>query len=598
MFVFYGQSIRELNRVDDIDSPLTLNDLLVVSQLINGVDTVQALTIQQLKNKIVTEIQLGQVGATGATGIDGPPGPEGIRGPLGNPGATGPSGSGATGATGLIGATGRAGDRYQTTSTTTLTVGDGTGGKQTLTVEAGLSYTPTQSVTISMLSNSAYHMHGNVFSYDSSTGVLVVSIVSHSGNGQQSSSWIVNLAGAVGAIGATGQTGATGFGATGATGPKGDTGDPGGATGATGPQGPAGAIGNLQVTPNTGIVYEDNQLKTVYNTLIDDLTQSVEVGGAGATGAASLKSQSLVGVLDKILFPDLLPTYSEISVSSTASYSSANSNNIIEVGSVINQSVSWNVVKNDLGGVGAFRVRRTAPAQDPLLAFDEDVFTVDLSPSVFTPSTPSNVAQGVVTSVTDDVPAQFGFDSPNNPNFVYVGTYTDNYVVRKGDTSWSIKPTTTAFQKKYTNKHVEDSRSFSGSPLLGNSVAYPSATITGVYPYFYGKSSVLPIQSFIEQNINSNQANLTASLASLGTITITFNAEGEYVWLAVHSSYPLKTTWYNNDFNRGNIGEGNFILAPVEYVFSSASGKWSTETYNVYISKIKTVTSGAIQFRN
>lgn len=410
-----------------------------------------------------------------------------------------------------------------------------------------------------------------------------------------------DLAGATGAIGPAGETGSTGpSGSTGSTGPSGAQGSTGpqGLTGATGPQGEPGTIENLSVVPNTGIVYENNQLKTIYNTIIDDLAQSVPVGGAEATIASALKNQSLVGVLDKILFPDLFPTYSEISVSSSASYSSANSNNVIEVGSVINQTISWNIIKNDLGGISAFRVRRTAPAQDPLPAFDDDVFTVDLAPDTFTPSTPSNIAQGITTSVTDDVAPQFGFDSPNNPNLVYVGSYTDNYIVRKGDTSWAIKPTTTAFKKKYTNKHVEDSRSFSGSPLLGNSVAYPSATITGVYPYFYGKSSVLPIQSFIEQKINSNQANLTASLASLGTITITFNAEGEYVWLAVHNSYPLKTTWYNNDFNRGNIGEGSFILAPVEYVFSSASGKWNTETYNVYVSKIKTVTSGSIQFRN
>jgi hypothetical protein len=406
--------------------------------------------------------------------------------------------------------------------------------------------------------------------------------------------WEVATFGSGGA-GSDGATGATGL--TGATGTQGATGQTG-STGLTGATGPAASLENLNILPNSGITFVNNQLQTIYNTLITDEAKSTSVGGIGSTGAASLKSQSLVGVLDKILFPDILPTYSEISVTATGSYSAQNSNNVIEVGAVINQAISWNVIKNDLGGVSGFGVRRTAPAQAPLAAFDEDVFSVNLSPAVFTPSTPSNVAQGITTGITDDVPAQFGFASPNNPNYVYTGTYTDNYVVRKGESSWKIRATTTAFQKKYNNKQVLDSRSFDGSPLLGSSVEHPVATVTGVYPYYYGKSSTLPIQSFIEQKINSSQANSTISLSVLGTISISFNAEGEYVWLAVHSSYPVKTAWYNNDFNKGEINNTGFILSPVEYIFSSPLGRWSTETYNVYVSKIKTVTAGNIEFRN
>lgn len=471
MFVFYGQNISDLDRVDDVDSPLTMNDLLVVSQQINGQEVVQALTIQQLKNKIITEIQVGQAGATGATGAEGPPGPEGQSGPMGNPGATGPQG----------------------------------------------------------------------------------------------------LTGATGIQGSTGLTGATG---------------------------PAASLDSLNLLPNSGIAFINNQLQTIYNTLIVDEAKSTSVGGIGSTGAQSLKNQSLVGVLDKILFPDINPTYSEIDVIAEGSFSVSNNNNVQEVGATINQVISWNIVKNDLGGINAFYVKRIAPAQNPLPAFNDDVFSVDISPELFTPSTPPNISAGVITGLHDDVPDQFGFSSPNNPNYVYTGAYTDNYVVRKGETSWKVRPTTTAFQKKYNNKHVLDSRSFTGSPLLGNSVEYAAATVVGVYPYYYGKSSVLPIQSFIEQKINSSQANATISLSVLDTISISFNAEGEYIWLAVHASYPVKTNWYNNDFNKGEISNTGFILSPVEYIFSSPLGRWNTETYNVYVSKIRTATSENIEFRN
>jgi hypothetical protein len=411
----------------------------------------------------------------------------------------------------------------------------------------------------------------------------------------------VGATGLTGAAGATGLTGATGVsGLSGSAGATGSTGAAGavGATGLTGATGPAASLDNLSLLPNSGVAFINNQLQTIYNTLVADEAKSTSVGGIGATGAQALKNQSLVGVLDKILFPDINPTYSEITVTAEGSFSSSNNNNVQEVGATINQAISWNIVKNDLGGINAFYVKRIAPAQSPLPAFNEDVFSVDISPAVFTPSTPSNISAGVITGLHDDVPDQFGFASPNNPNYVYTGTYTDNYVVRKGETSWKVRPTTTAFQKKYNNKHVLDSRSFTGSPLLGNSVEYAAATVTGVYPYYYGKSSTPPIQSFIEQKINSSQANATVSLSVLGAISILFNAAGEYIWLAVHASYPAKTIWYNNDFNKGEINNTGFMLSPVEYVFSSPLGRWSTETYNVYVSKIKTATFENIEFRN
>ena len=584
---------------------LSSADLFIVSQN-EGVDLdyTRTVTYNLLKQSIISGVQ-GSTGSIGATGSSGPEGATGPRGFLGSTGATGPSGIA---------------DRYQTTSETLLTLGLGV---KILNVEAGLNYTPNQHTTISQSSDPANHMHGNVVSYNRTSGELQVDVTRFSGSGTSAASWIVNLSGAVGAIGATGLKGSTGEGATGAAGPSGDAGATGltgatglggatglvgsagetGATGvgidgATGATGPAASLDNLSLLPNSGIAFINNQLQTIYNTLVADEAKSTSVGGIGATGAQALKNQSLVGVLDKILFPDINPTYSEITVTAEGSFSSSNNNNVQEVGATINQAISWNIVKNDLGGINAFYVKRIVPAQSPLPAFNEDVFSVDISPAVFTPSTPSNISAGVITGLHDDVPDQFGFASPNNPNYVYTGTYTDNYVVRKGETSWKVRPTTTAFQKKYNNKHVLDSRSFAGSPLLGNSVEYAAATVTGVYPYYYGKSSTLPIQSFIEQKINSSQANATVSLSVLGTISILFNAAGEYIWLAVHASYPVKTVWYNNDFNKGEINNTGFILSPVEYVFSSPLGRWSTETYNVYVSKIKTATFENIEFRN
>ena len=81
------------------------------------------------------------------------------------------------------------GDRYLTSSTTSNTVSNG---NKTFTIGTGLSYTPTQNITISY--NAANHMHGEVLTYNSGTGVLTVDINHHTGSGTYTA-WVVNVGG-------------------------------------------------------------------------------------------------------------------------------------------------------------------------------------------------------------------------------------------------------------------------------------------------------------------------------------------------------------------------------------------------------------------
>jgi hypothetical protein len=89
------------------------------------------------------------------------------------------------------------GDRYLTTSTTSNTIGNG---NKTFTIGTGLSYTPTQSITISY--DASNHMHGEVLTYNSGTGVLTVDINHHTGSGTYAS-WVVNVGGVVPATSVT-----------------------------------------------------------------------------------------------------------------------------------------------------------------------------------------------------------------------------------------------------------------------------------------------------------------------------------------------------------------------------------------------------------
>jgi hypothetical protein len=94
------------------------------------------------------------------------------------------------------------GDRYLTSSTTSLTIGNGS---KSLTVGTGLAYTTQQDITIAYDSNN--HMHATVTSYNSGTGAMVVDVQGKTGSGTYAV-WTVNVGGiAASVIPAGGTTG-------------------------------------------------------------------------------------------------------------------------------------------------------------------------------------------------------------------------------------------------------------------------------------------------------------------------------------------------------------------------------------------------------
>ena len=80
-------------------------------------------------------------------------------------------------------------DRYKTTSTTSNSVSNGS---KSFTIGTNLSYIPLQEILI--VYDVSNHMHGEVTSYNSSTGALVVDIKHHTGSGTYTA-WVLNLDG-------------------------------------------------------------------------------------------------------------------------------------------------------------------------------------------------------------------------------------------------------------------------------------------------------------------------------------------------------------------------------------------------------------------
>jgi hypothetical protein len=80
------------------------------------------------------------------------------------------------------------GDQYKTTSTTCQNIVST--GNITLTVEPGLAYTPLQDIIV--YADASNHMHGQIVSYNTATGELVMHVHQKSGSGNFCN-WTVNL---------------------------------------------------------------------------------------------------------------------------------------------------------------------------------------------------------------------------------------------------------------------------------------------------------------------------------------------------------------------------------------------------------------------
>lgn len=113
-------------------------------------------------------------------------------------------------------------------------------------------------------------------------------------------------------------------------------------------------------------------------------------------------------------------------------------------------------------------------------------------------------------------------------------------------------------------------------------------------PYFFGRSIVAPTAN---QSLINSGTKVNAD--SNGTINITFNATGEYLWFAIPNTSTGKTKWYVDNINNGNIGGvsdlfNNYILLSV----NSPSSLWFNKLYKVYLSNYPTTTSGVMELRN
>lgn len=303
----------------------------------------------------------------------------------------------------------------------------------------------------------------------------------------------------------------------------------------------------LSIDANQGLDLTSNALGTTYNTTISNDVLSIAVGGAPSQAASTWKTLNLVQVLDTILFPDILPTYTIPTISISGS-----SSGTLEVGTTVNQAISVTGVKNDAGIYTQLEILRN---------------NVQIA----------QVLNPVGTQIGNIAP-QFGYPSPNNPNFSYNLPFTDSgFVVPLGSSNWRGEGNYNAGLPKLNNKGVTDTRaaavrSTNAPQAASNDFSTGNVTITGLYRQFFGVSSTDVTNSAQARALPSNNFTSTSNFAS-GTFTL-----NKYIIAVPNTRNLVSVITVNNEnitslFVQTNINVNDAGGTPVAYkifTFTSA----------------------------
>lgn len=344
------------------------------------------------------------------------------------------------------------------------------------------------------------------------------------------------------------------------------------------------ASGLVSVSANTGLGIENDILYTTYNTLLDpSLSMAETIGGLDAgTTVADLSGDTFVSIFNDLLFPTVDPTYTIPTIGIGGV-----SNSTREVGTTLNLSITASATKNDAGDYTQLRVLRNGSA-----------LVTDTTMTI---------------SSASDVPDQFGYTNPNNPNSGFTlnsSPYSESYTVpapggssTSTSTQYRVDGNYNAGLAKNDNKGNTDTRtpavrSINAPQAASNNFQSSQYTYTGIYPYFWGVSTTQPTESDIVNEITGGTANKVVSSAA-NTITITFGASSQYIWFAHFSNYTPKTIWYVDALNTGSIGGStNLFGTRTTNSVDSPDSYWSGINFEVYISNYQTSTFGSMQLKN
>jgi hypothetical protein len=311
---------------------------------------------------------------------------------------------------------------------------------------------------------------------------------------------------------------------------------------------------DLTIDANEGLVLTGAALGTLYNTTIGDDVNSIAVGGAPAQAASIWKSLSLVQALDTILFPTILAS---IQTNKSVVLTISGTSGTLEIGQTISRTLTAafnrGLIKNGDNSTG------------PQLVGAATQYT-------FTGTGISSTAQvGNTLSVSNTIVS--------------------------GANNWAVTVTHDAGTGDYFDNKGNVGTNLDASRVSGTTTDSASApTVTGIYPYFYLKSSS-PISSSDMATAIANGTATKVVGSSTGTLSIPYNMSAQYLAVAYPSTSTTKTVYFVTALDNGAITVV-FNAVATESV-NSPDSFWSGISYKVHTS-IGAITNSnpTIELRN
>ena len=122
------------------------------------------------------------------------------------------------------------------------------------------------------------------------------------------------------------------------------------------------------------------------------------------------------------------------------------------------------------------------------------------------------------------------------------------------------------------------------SPLVAGTSNIATATITGIYPYYWGKLTCGSRPAVTNSLVTGGTKVLATSA---GTLPINFSSSSsEWTWLAIPATIASKTCWYVTALDNGRVDSCPADKYPDECQLCISSGQlcWSNICYKVYMS--------------
>jgi hypothetical protein len=153
-----------------------------------------------------------------------------------------------------------------------------------------------------------------------------------------------------------------------------------------------------------------------------------------------------------------------------------------------------------------------------------------------------------------------------------------SYSVVAGANTWTVYSCFDAGSSAVSNKGNQFA-----AGLAAGATSAPSATVTGIYPYFYGKVVDSGSRPAVTNALVTGGTKVVANVTN--PTTVSFNAaSNEYSWFAIPAACSSRGCWYVNALDNGKMNTGPADKYPDQCILSINSACWSGISYKVYMS--------------